>query len=93
MPFQKILTWSKLTLSERYNFLLGGIIVVLISVVVSQDNQYRNYVEDCRLEKRLLQEKIDEQKEERIRFFQQMSDDYLLFLNELNKIKIKNDES
>ena len=92
MPFQKILTWSKLTLSERYNFLLGGIIVVLISVVVSQDNQYRNYVEDCRLEKRLLQEKIDEQKEERIRFFQQMSDDYLLFLNELNKIKIKNDE-
>lgn len=93
MPFQKILTWSKLTLSERYNFLLGGIIVVLISVVVSQDNQYRNYVEDCRLEKKILQDKIDEQKEERIRFFQQMSDDYLLFLNELNKIKIKNDES
>lgn len=93
MPFQKILTWSKLTLSERYNFLLGGIVAVLITVVIWQDKQHRNYVEDCRLQKKILQEKIDEQKEERIRFFQQMSDDYLLFLNELNKIKIKSDES
>lgn len=91
--FDKLLLWSKLSLKQRYNLLIASIIAVLGYVIVWQDSEHRIYVRECREAKKQLQDKIDEQKEERLMYFQQMSSDYMLFLNELNKIKNNDNES
>ncbi|WP_417832771.1 hypothetical protein [Terasakiella sp.] len=91
--FNKLIVWSKLSLKQRYNLLIASIIAVLGYVIVWQDSEHRIYVKECRAAKVQLQDKIDEQKEERLLYFQQMSNDYMTFLNELNKIKNKENEN
>lgn len=91
--FEKLVVWSKLTLKQRYNLLIAAIIVVMGTVIRWQDSQHRIYVRECRSEKTMLRDRIDEAKNQQLLYFQQMSSDYLIWLNQLNKIKNESNES
>ena len=91
--FEKLVVWSKLTLKQRYNLLIAAIIVVLGAVIRSQDSQYRIHVRECSNEKTMLRDRLDEEKRQQLLYFQQMSNDYLIWLNQLNSIKNESNEN
>ena len=85
--FDNIVIWSKLTLRQRYNFLIGIIIVILGYVIVRQEQRCSEMRTIYRTEKIELQNKIDDLKANHLEYLQKLDSEYRELLKEYINIK------
>lgn len=72
----KISDWSKLSIEQRYNFLLGVVVVALMGVVYFQEQKRADLMAKCELEQK-----------EHLNYLKQLDVEYRILLRELNNIK------
>ncbi len=85
--FEKLKTWSEMTVEKRYNFLLGLIIVVLAAVILKQHSDCIGMQMVFRAEAKELQSSLDDQKDSHLMYLREMDKEYRELLRELNTIR------
>lgn len=85
--FNKITQWANMSVEKRYNFLLGLIIVVLGFVITKQHSDCILMRREYREERREIQGKLDDQKNQHLMYLREMDKEYRALLKELNQLK------
>lgn len=86
--FDKLKSWSEMTVQTRYNFLLGGIILILLFDARAQ----RVSKHDLRIEIKDLRDKNEDEKLEHIRKLQRTEDKFYDLLWKTVEIKTKKED-